>query len=253
MEFANKLLEKVGKEYLSYSSIKYARQDMRLWEMYMAGQLKKESDALQFGSLYDCLLFEEDKFDERFVVFNDLDIVQEIGGKNPRATKEYRLWKSELMDQVGTRTLCSVDDHTMAIDMITRLEECGLRETYLMGEFQVEFNAFIGDVPVRGFLDVKGDHFITDSKSTKSINGFKYDIFSFGYDIQAYIYTSIFPNRDYFWVAQEKSYPYLPALVRASEETINSGQYKFEDAVRRINNYLHSNESTNMYFAEFIV
>ena len=51
------LAEAVGKGHLSYSSIKYALQDMRLWEMYMRGQLKKESDALTFGSMYDCLLF----------------------------------------------------------------------------------------------------------------------------------------------------------------------------------------------------
>ena len=50
-----RLTEAVGKPHLSYSSLKYALGDMRLWEMYMRGQLKKESDALHFGSLYDLL------------------------------------------------------------------------------------------------------------------------------------------------------------------------------------------------------
>ena len=50
-----------GQTHLSYSSLKYALGDMRLWEMYMRGQLKKESEALRFGSLYDLLLFEPEK------------------------------------------------------------------------------------------------------------------------------------------------------------------------------------------------
>ena len=65
------LAEAVGKGHLSYSSIKYALQDMRLWEMYMRGQLKKESDALTFGSMYDCLLFTPEDFDKQFMVLNE--------------------------------------------------------------------------------------------------------------------------------------------------------------------------------------
>ena len=62
MTMREQLTEAVGKPHLSYSSLKYALGDMRLWEMYMRGQLKKESDALHFGSLYDLLLFEPEKF-----------------------------------------------------------------------------------------------------------------------------------------------------------------------------------------------
>ena len=61
-----KLIEAVGKGHLSYSSIKYALGDMRLWEMYMRGQLKKESDALTFGTMYDMMLFEPEKAQERY-------------------------------------------------------------------------------------------------------------------------------------------------------------------------------------------
>ena len=41
MTLREQLTDKVGKGHLSYSSIKYALGDMRLWEMYMRGQLKK--------------------------------------------------------------------------------------------------------------------------------------------------------------------------------------------------------------------
>jgi hypothetical protein len=255
MEFANQLVDKVGKEYLSYSSIKYALQDMRLWEMYMAGQLKKESQALYFGSVYDCLLFEPEKYEERFATFDDHEIVAEIGGAKPRTTLKYKKWKKDMETFADTNNLqlVSEEDFAMAIDMINRLDETGLKDSYLTGEVQVEFNSFIGEIPVRGFLDVKGDGFITDSKSCRSVKSFGRDIFSFGYDIQAYIYTSVFPGNDYYWVAQEKSYPYLPALVKATPETIERGKGKFELAINRIMSYLDSDVSTETFYAEFEV
>lgn len=255
MKFANQLVDKVGKEYLSYSSIKYALQDMRLWEMYMAGQLKKESQALSFGSVYDCLLFEPEKYDERFVTFDDYDIIQEIGGKSPRATAKYRKWKQDMSDEAKKQGLeiVSEEDFQVAIDMINRLDETGLKDSYLTGEVQVEFNSFIDEIPVRGFLDCKGEGFITDSKSCRSVKSFGRDVFSFGYDIQAYIYTSVFPGNDYYWVAQEKTYPYLPALVRATPETIERGKKKYTMAIDRIMSYLDSDAPTETFFAEFEV
>ena len=63
MEFAKLLVERTGKPYLSYSALKYAadggkQQDMKLFELYVRGVLKKDSPALTFGSLYDMLLLE---------------------------------------------------------------------------------------------------------------------------------------------------------------------------------------------------
>ncbi len=61
MTMREQLTERVGKPHLSYSSLKYALGDMRLWEMYMKGQLKKESEALTFGSMYDMLCLNQTK------------------------------------------------------------------------------------------------------------------------------------------------------------------------------------------------
>ena len=95
MTMREQLKERVGKPHLSYSSLKYALGDMRLWEMYMRGQLKKESEALQFGSLYDLLLFEPEKFNDVYYTLDDSDIVSSIGGRNPRSTKRYKEWVAE--------------------------------------------------------------------------------------------------------------------------------------------------------------
>lgn len=255
MEFATKLQEATGKGYLSYSSVKHALNDIRLWEMYMAGQLRKESQALSFGSVYDTLLFEPNEYQNRFHTFDDKDICAEIGGKNPRATKRYKEWKEDLYvdaKAVG-KEVVSEEDYIMAIDMISRLDDCGLLETHLTGEVQVEFNSWIDDIPVRGFLDCKVPGIIIDSKSTRSIGGFKRDVFSFGYDIQAYIYTSVFPGNEFAWVAQEKAYPYLPALIHASEDTLRSGEEKFWRAVNTIKNHFITEMPATTFYKEFYV
>ena len=255
MEFATLLQEKVGKGYLSYSSIKHALSDIRLWEMYMAGQLKKESQALSFGSVYDTLLFEPAEYNNRFFTFDDKEICDEIGGKNPRATKKYKEWRDDMTIQAEKedKRVVSEDDYIMAIDMISRLDDCGLLDSHLTGEVQLEFNSWIEDVPVRGFLDCKIPNAIIDSKSTRSIGGFKRDVFSFGYDIQAYIYTSVFPDNEFAWIAQEKSYPYLPALIHASEDTLSSGEFKFWKAVDAIKNHFAIDRPATSFYKEFYV
>ena len=60
MTIREALTERFDKGHLSYSSIKHALGDMKVWEMYMKGELYKESEALRFGTLYDMLLFERE-------------------------------------------------------------------------------------------------------------------------------------------------------------------------------------------------
>ena len=57
MTMREQLTERFDKGHLSYSSIKHALGDMKVWEMYMKRELYKESEALRFGTLYDMLLY----------------------------------------------------------------------------------------------------------------------------------------------------------------------------------------------------
>ncbi len=108
--------------------------------------------------------------------------------------------------------------------MIQRLQETGVHEISLQGDAQYEFNDFIGDVPVRGFLDILNDEYIADSKTTQKLDKFKWAVRDFGYDIQAYIYTEVLGIKDFRWVAQEKAYPYAVGLYFASDQTLEYGE-----------------------------
>jgi len=252
MTLRERLEEATGKPHLSYSSIKYALGDMRLWEMYMKGQLRKESDALTFGTLYDMLLFERDKAMNEYQVLNDEEVIASIGGKSPKSTKKYKDWKAEII-KTTDKTLVSSDDWKKANDMIERLANCGLIQKRLKGKYQVEFNEDINGVPLKGFLDCLGDGYITDSKSARSVDKFRYDVNSWCYDIQAYIYTTVFGIKDYYWVVQEKTYPYYPAEVKCSEETLFKGEMKFHQALENINSYLDGDKKELKCYASFIV
>jgi hypothetical protein len=255
MSMRDRLTESVGKPHLSYSSLKYALGDMRLWEMYMRGQLKKESDALIFGSLYDMLLFEPEKAHDTYFVLDDGDIVASIGGKYPRSTKRYKEWKAEQVDKQANKELASQEDWTKAHEMIQRLKDCGLYDSrFAGGRFQVEFNEDVDGIPLKGFLDCLQDgKFIVDSKSSRSIDKFRYDVNSFSYDIQAYVYTKVFGIKDFYWVVQEKAYPYYPADVKCSEETLFRGEMKFHQALENINEWLNGTKKTEEYYATFVV
>ena len=251
--WVTQMIERTGKPHLSYSSIKYALQDMALFELYMSGKLKKDSDALQFGSAYDCMLFTPDKFNEQFFVLDDSEIYGKLvieGSKSPRSTSAYKEWKQEAELSIGKRTVMSQQDHQQIIDMITRLDDCGIIEIYLQGDYQVEFNKEIDGIPLKGFLDCKGSGFITDSQSTRAISGFRSDVKYLGYDIQAYLYCKVFGYEDFYWVAQEKSYPYVPGVYKASEQTLRSGEEKFNRAVNTIREYFEKDKPSSLFYLE---
>jgi hypothetical protein len=239
-------MERYGKSHLSYSSLKNALGDMAQFDRYMKGELKFKSDALDFGTLYDMLLFERDKAMEKYTVMNKGQILSECSektknSKSPHLTSEYKGIKSQMEEAAKEKgnTLVSQEDWKTANDMIDRLDSCGLINTYLKGDYQVGFLEEVNGVQVKGFLDCLGDGFISDSKSARSSEKFRYSVRDFSYDIQAYIYTKVFGIKTFYWVVQEKTYPYLPALVKCTDETLFVGEMKFTDALGRIEKFLN--------------
>lgn len=274
MDFASKLMERTGKGYVSYSALKYAAegsrdQDMKLFELYMQGKLKKESDALLFGGLYDTLLLEpETLMDKYFVIYDDKKI-EELSDqyKNPRASKVYKEWlEKESMEAIGQGKTVVYEQMLLDAEaMIIRLDESEVLDMntgeltqvrrYLHGTPQYEVNDWVEDIPIRGFLDVLGDKtehiYVTDSKTTRSVAGFIYDIDKYCYDIQAYIYTYVMQTDDFYWVVQGKTYPYTVAVYKASPLTLKRGEAKFWSAIQNIRMWLDTPEKEAHRFAIF--
>ena len=260
MNISDKLMERYGKAHLSYSSLKQALGDMAQFDRYMKGEVKYKSDALDFGTMYDMLLFEREKAFDKYTVMSPSAVINTLSdkakaSKRPTLTAEYKAKLKEIKDEASEegKSIVSHEDWKMANDMIDRLATCGLLESHLKGEYQVEFNTMLHGVQVKGFLDCLGDGFISDSKSARSSEKFRYAVRDFSYDIQAYIYTQVFGIKDYYWVVQEKAYPFYPALVKCSDETLFKGEMKFNEAVGNIKQWLIEGAPTDNHYAEFTV
>ena len=252
----DQLQERYGKPHLSYSSLKHALGDMRHFEMYMRGEIKYSSDALTFGSLYDCLLLTPSEAPDQYVILPDEELTKGITAKNVKATKEYKRrvedWSKEALE--AGKTIVTEDDWQRARDMIDRLSDEGVLDDVLSGgQPQVEFNEDVDGVPLKGFIDYLHPDFVLDSKSTRSMSKFRYDVNSFCYDIQAYIYTLVTGKSDFYWLVQEKSEPFYPGLVKCSEKTLFSGEMKFNEAVENIREWLNTDESELNGVAKFEV
>ena len=256
MSMRDQLQERYGKPHLSYSSLKHALGDMRHFEMYMRGEIKYSSDALTFGSLYDCLLLTPSEAPDQYVILPDEELTKGITAKNVKATKEYKRrvedWSKEALE--AGKTIVTEEDWQRARDMIDRLSDEGVLDDVLSGgQPQVEFNEDVDGVPLKGFIDYLHPDFVLDSKSTRSMSKFRYDVNSFCYDIQAYIYTLVTGKSDFYWLVQEKSEPFYPGLVKCSEKTLFSGEMKFNEAVENIREWLNTDESELNGVAKFEV
>jgi len=250
------LKERYGKEHLSYSSLKHALKDMRHWEAYMRGEVKYSSDALVFGNLYDCLLLTPSEAPDRFMLLDEDELSKNITAKNVKNTKEYKARVKSFQDEAeeSGRTIVTVADWDKAKAMIDRLDQEGLLDTVLTGgQPQVEFNEDIDGIPLKGFIDYLHPDFVCDSKSTRSTDKFRYDVNSFCYDIQAYIYLLVTGKSEFYWLVQEKDNQYYPGLVKCSDKTLFAGEMKFHEAVSNIEGWLSTPDSEKDGFARFEV
>ena len=256
MSMRDQLQERYGKPHLSYSSLKYALGDMRQFERYMRGELFKESEALRFGSLYDCLLLPPTEAPHQYIVLDEEELTKGIAAKNVKLTKEYKERVKTFQETAAEsgRIVVSGDDWQKAEDMISRLHDEGLADEVLTGgQAQVEFNEDIDGVPLKGFIDYLHPAFVCDSKSTRAMDKFRYDVNSFCYDIQAYIYTLVTGKPEFYWLVQEKTDPYYPGLVKCSDKTLFSGEMKFNEALSNIQQWMSKDESEQNGFAQFEV
>ena len=252
----DQLQERYGKPHLSYSSLKYALGDMRQFEKYMRREMFKESDALRFGSLYDCLLLTPNLAPDQYIVMDEEELIKGIKARNIKATKEYKERVKTFQDTAkdSGRTVVTSEDWQKAEDMISRLDDEGLLDRVLTGgEPQVEFNEDVDGIPLKGFIDYLHTDYVCDSKSSRSMDKFRYDVNSFCYDIQAYIYTLVTGKSDFYWLVQEKTDPYYPGVVKCTDKTLFAGEMKFNEAVANIQQWLETPEEELEGFAQFEV
>lgn len=243
-KFTLELIEKYksGKAHLSYSSFKTFLESPYSFISYKMGD-KKFSDEMDFGKAYHLAVFKRDEYEKTFIT--DEDIVNEIGGGKPRSTNVYKAWKLEKKAQ-GKQIIAS-DDYKKILLMSDALwrNEASLSLLKQVNEFEksssFEFNGFKFIL----YHDAIGDIHL-DLKTCQSANQkkFAYDVFKFGYNMQASIYTLDNLTKTgealpYWNIAQENNSSI--ACFEYSESLINFGIKKLERGLKDFQRCLDEN------------
>lgn len=184
--------------HLSFSRLKELSHSPQALHKYLTGD-KVETDAMRAGSLLDCLLFEPEKFDERFFVVEKPD----------RRTKAGKMEWEAALDQARNRMLITTDDYSDAC----YLNEC-VRNSSTVAyhgllnpdffQFQVKVDFKYGGFLHRGIKDADGhsrdgSRVIWDLKRMGSRSGemlVRSQIRHNKYDLQAAIYCHEFDMND---------------------------------------------------------
>lgn len=88
-----------GSKTLSFSSLKAFKNSPADFIDYCFRE-KVQTDAMLLGALIHCLVLEPDKFDERYTVMDDTDIMNQLADSgNPRNTKIYKEWKADFLSK----------------------------------------------------------------------------------------------------------------------------------------------------------
>lgn len=194
--------------HLSFSSLKAFAESPATFAEYKLAK-KEPTEAMQFGSMLHCLVLEPQDFDNRYLCLDDADIIAQIGGAKPRATKLYKEWKAITVAEAGDREIVDTNSYISAKIIASNvlhnrasrkiLDMCWEHEKPI----EWEFKNFI----FRGFIDGKGEKAICDLKTCSDAKPKKFqrDLIDNKYYLQAAMYLyAIGENIPYYIIAVDK-------------------------------------------------
>lgn len=226
-----------GEKPLSYSALSKFIETPRHYYDYATKEFK-HTPAMEFGKMLHMFILQNYVFKEKYYLLDDLNIVEEIGGAKPRATKKYKEWLVEQTEKANGKEIISFDE-------LEKLDN--YREALLIDNgskdliknikaAEQEFNFEHDGFKIRGFIDAESsfenNDCIFDLKTISSATAKKirYEIYDRNYDLQAGVYCNAIGCKNYFLLFIDGNFAIQ--VVKLSEETINAGFEKFEKALQ---------------------
>lgn len=181
LRFDEPMSEYLAHPSLSASDLKHLLKSR--FHFAMRHQIKRESNALSFGTLVHTALLEPESF-AQYVVAPDLD----------KRTKEYKAW---LAENEGRPTMSHEEaDKIEAIK--ARLQQTGLDKILARGTSEVSCYGHAGEFGDSLDLRARADKWdgknrvIVDLKTTRDLQWFEKDVFKYGYNLSVPHYTHLF-------------------------------------------------------------
>ena len=224
------------KDYLSSSAIKTIAKKSIL---HFLEQKPFKSDALTIGSAFHSFVLENHLF------FNEFIVTPKINRRTKAGKEEYA--KSQAHALATGKLSINQLDYNMIQTMSEKIfEDKTCKELLSNGEAEMSFyrENFI-DIKARVRPDYyKEGEYIVDLKSCQdaSPRAFKYDVFKYGWHIQAAFYMDVLEVNEFYFIASEKHHPYACQSYKLSDQLINEGRLAYMDAIASWKNFLEFGE-----------
>lgn len=238
-----------NKDYIGSSSLKLYKKSPLHYKTHKV----ESTPALEFGSLYHTFILEYDLFEKEYFIFNDSEICnqlisgafqddkgKQILAKSPRSTKIYKEWYANQMIIAGNRKTVGIDEY----EMIKKMKKVLFSHPYARylltgGISELSHYTVLNGVKVKVRPDqmFHKKKIVVDLKTAKTAkhDEFPQNAYDLGYHISASMYSDVLeqiytPGEPwtFFFVVQEKVFPYAFNIFKASPQFMSIGQYEYE-------------------------
>lgn len=230
------------KSYVSNSMLGRLMESTELFSLWMKGEYEypKNPNFVIGRYIHTCVLEPSKK-----ETFHVSDYKTRTSGGFKEDIKKY-----------GYDWVVTASEHSMSLEIQKRIENNDrLNELFIFAEKEIPFVSSYEGIPIKGKVDAitefNGMKVVVDLKTTgKEISKFPKSARSFDYDRQAYFYLKLTGADAFMFVPVEKNYPYTPALYTASDEFLQRGKFKFEEAMDKYRRLFVEGEFDSQYLIE---
>ena len=232
----NEYYKGVGKKYLSNSDIGDLIKNPKLY-----GIPREDSIVFAKGRFFHQAILEPDKTKDYIIV-----------DASTRTTKIYK----EAVAAEGVEFLLlkkEVDEIMVWVDAVKGNFDI---MNMIFNDIESYEEPAIGEIHGKmwkGKADIVKPGYLIDLKTTREINGFRWNARKYNYDSQAYIYQQLFGKPLYF-IAVDKDTAQL-GVFRPSESFLESGESKVIKAIENYENFFGENatqSADDFYFDEVL-
>lgn len=231
-----------NKEHIGSSMLKlYSKSPLHYNE-----HIQKTTKSLWFGALYHEFVLEEELFNNKYYIFDDSEIVEELSREysDPRKSDRYIYWllkyKEEFQDKKELPKEI-YDKMVMMKDKLFNYGKLGWFRKYLLtgGVNEMSHYLELNGVKIKFRPDsmIPEKRIIADLKTTTnaSKDGFINNAVKWGYHVSAAFYIDGKEELEndgmswkFYFVAQETEYPYAPNIFKATQQFLSIGRYEYE-------------------------
>ena len=202
------------KDRLSYSALsqfdKSPNHLLSYWQ-----QDFEPTPAMLFGSLVHKMILEPETFSVDYAVYE--------GTRRGNAWNEFKALND-------TKTIVTAKEYNIALKTFNNAKQNDIFKGLLMqtNETEKHIEWKYKDVKYHGFCDMVGDDFIADIKIVQDAGEkFARDLRYNNYSLQATMYLTGLPKKDYYIIAIEKTAPYNVQVYKFGEQILNNANRKY--------------------------